>query len=94
MLNTLGAAQFRMAQYQEAAATLERCDQRRKQSDPVDLAFFAMAQYRLGQTQQALATLQRLRQLMKAPAQGKNPDNQAFLKEPEATLAGKKAGRQ
>ena len=53
-----------------------------------------MAQYRLGQTQQALATLQRLRQLMKAPEQARNTENQAFLKEAKATLAGKKAGRQ
>jgi hypothetical protein len=31
---------------------------------------------------------------MKAPAQANNPENQAFLKEAEATLAGNKAGRQ
>jgi tetratricopeptide (TPR) repeat protein len=92
ILNTLGVAQYRNGKFQEAAATLLRCDQERKQSVPVDLAFLAMAQYRLGQTEQALATLQRLRHAMKSPDQAGNLGNQAFLKEAEAQIEGKKAG--
>jgi WD40 repeat protein len=92
ILGTLGVAQYRNGKFQAAAATLLRCDQQPKQSVSVDLAFLAMAQYRLGQTEQALATLQRLRVAMKAPELAGNLGNQAFLKEAEALIEGKKAG--
>jgi len=89
ILKTLGVAQYRSGKYQEAVATLMRCDRQRKKPTPADLAFLAMAQYRLGQKEQASATLQRLQQLMKAADQAGNRENQGFLREAEEIVSAK-----
>jgi tetratricopeptide (TPR) repeat protein len=89
-LNTLGVAQYRLGQYQEALATLTRSDQlRSKGSHPADLAFLAMAQHQLGQKEQAQATLARLREAMKNPTWAKNAQAQGFLREAETLIQGK-----
>jgi hypothetical protein len=85
-LNTLGVAYYRVGKYQEAIATLGRCDKLRKESVPHDLAFLAMAQQQLGQKEQARATLERLRQVMKKWQWTNNVDAQAFLREAEDVL--------
>src|SRR5262249_46585857 len=52
-VNTLGLAQYRLGQYQEALETLARSEKLQATSAggslPADLAFRAMAQYQLGQ---------------------------------------------
>src|SRR5262249_2131999 len=70
-VNTLGLAQSRLGQYQEALQTLARSDKLQAPSAegylPADLAFRAMAQYQLGQKEQAQATLTRLREAVAKP---------------------------
>jgi tetratricopeptide (TPR) repeat protein len=83
----LGVAQYRLGkfqkeQYQDALATLTKCDQ----NHPTTLAFLAMTQQRLGQKEQAQAFLSRLRDLMKQERWAKGPGALAFLAEAEALL--------
>jgi dipeptidyl aminopeptidase/acylaminoacyl peptidase len=90
ILNTLGVAQYRVGQYQQAVDTLAHSDRvnavRYQGSHPSDLAFLAMAHYRLGQTAKALDYLSRLRETMKKPQWAQNQETQAFLREAEALV--------
>jgi tetratricopeptide (TPR) repeat protein len=92
ILNTLGVAQYRVGQYQQAVETLTHSDRlnavRRQGSIPSDLAFLAMGHYRLGQTQKALDYLSRLRETMKKSQWAKDEEEQAFLREAEALVKG------
>jgi WD40 repeat protein len=102
-LNTLGIAEYRVGNYQQAMEDLTRSEKLNRdatgESAPSDLAFLSMAQHRLGLKQQALATYERLRQRMSATDQAKTPskaedaatqeENRAFWKEAEETLVGK-----
>jgi WD40 repeat protein/serine/threonine protein kinase len=93
-LNTLGVAQYRAGQYEEALATLTRSEPLNaaaETSHPADLAFLAMAHYQLGHKAQAQATLERLRAALKSPRWAKSAESQDFLREAESLLAGKKA---
>jgi TolA-binding protein len=83
-LNTLGAAQYRMALYEDALKTLIEADRLNKGA-PEDIAFLVMTQHRLGQTQAARATFARLREIVIERAS--NTDFPALLREAEATLA-------
>jgi Flp pilus assembly protein TadD len=85
---TLGAAQYRTGQFQEAVATLTKADQF-NQGVPGDLAFLAMAQHQLGRADEAQATLARLREVLKKPEWVNNAASQAFLREAEERLNGK-----
>jgi WD40 repeat protein len=89
-LNTLGVAQYRVGQYQEAVATLARSDkvsvERTRESTPADLAFLALAHARLGQDREARAVLERLRQLMAGQRWAGNAEARGFLAEAEAGL--------
>jgi hypothetical protein len=95
-LTTLGAAQYRVGQYQAALATLTRADQLNAasgESTPADLAFLAMTQYRLGQKVQASALLARLRTILKNPNVidwTKDDEAQDFLREAEEVVQAKK----
>jgi hypothetical protein len=67
-LTTLGVAQYRAERYQNARATLTRCDDLRRQqgrkSVVPDLAALSMAALKLGRTQEASAVFERLDRLM------------------------------
>jgi WD40 repeat protein len=68
--NTLGVAQYRMGNYEQAVETLVRSEPLNRdaagRSAPCDLAFLSMAQHRAGLNQQALATFDRLQRTMNA----------------------------
>jgi len=87
-LNTLGVAQYRVGQYDEALNTLRRSDaltrERASDGSPADAAFLAMTLHRLGRMDEAEAERSRLLELMKDPAHAGDEDNQAFLAEVEA----------
>jgi WD40 repeat protein len=91
-ITTLGVAQYRAGQYQQALATLIRADKLNAshgESIPADLAFLAMARHRLGQKEQALADLRQLRQLLTKPKVidwTKDEEAKDFLREAEAVL--------
>jgi tetratricopeptide (TPR) repeat protein len=85
-LNTLGVAQYRTGQYDNAQATLTRSNQLNRNREPADLAFIAMAQLRLNQVAAARETLERLREVMKDPKTAANEENQAFLREAESVI--------
>ena len=82
---TLGVAQYRVGQYQQALATLTQAGPPNP-GVPADLAFLAMAQHQLAQKEQARATLARLRETMKEPRWAKEEEARAFLREAEALL--------
>ena len=81
----LGVAQYRVGQYKDALASLERAEQL-NQDSPVDLAFLALTQCQLGQEQQARATLVRLRESLKKSEGSANAETHGFLQEAEALL--------
>src|SRR5262249_28252555 len=93
-LNTLGAAQYRVGQYEAALATLTRSDRLNaaqfKKSLPADLAFLAMTQHQLGRNEQAQATLTLLRGAVKQSPRTTSAEDQALLTEAEALLTGPK----
>ena len=77
-----GYASYQQGQYQEALATLKKCDN----SIPEVLAFLAMAQHRVGQPQDARTTLEQLRQTLKTPQRAAHSEAQRFLREAEELL--------
>jgi uncharacterized protein HemY len=90
-LNTLGLAYYRVGKYQEALDMLGRCNKRRPESVPEDLAFLAMAQHQLGRKEQAEATLARLREVVKQPRWASRAETQDLLREAEEVLKTKPA---
>jgi hypothetical protein len=92
LLNTLGAAQYRVNEFTKALATLTESDKLNSAqfhgSLVADLAFLAMCHHRLGHTTQAAEALGRLREKMKDASEVKIPENQALLGEAEALIAG------
>jgi tetratricopeptide (TPR) repeat protein len=85
---TLGVAQYRAGNYEEALETLKKAKQGNKDV-PANLAFLAMAQQRLGENEEAKATLTRLREVMKQAQWAKDVEAQDLLREAEAVLAAK-----
>jgi tetratricopeptide (TPR) repeat protein len=94
-LGTLGAAHYRLGQYQEAAAALVRADQLRTDQKggirPDELAFLAMARHRLGQKGEAAESLDRLRRWLR----DRSTDGEAltYLHEAEAVFRDDAAAR-
>lgn len=90
--NTLGAAQYRNGQYQQALTTLSRSEKLNsaagRSSLVADLSFRALSQYRLGQKDQAQATLRRMREKMKDPKEANNSENKILLREVETVIDG------
>jgi WD40 repeat protein len=87
---TLGMAQYRVGEYQQALETLRASA---GSPSPGARAFLAMAHCRLGQKEQAQATLDRLREVMQQPNWEKNAEAQGFLREAEELIDAKPAGR-
>jgi tetratricopeptide (TPR) repeat protein len=85
-LNTMGAGQYRLGNYQDALATLTQADQLRKGTSPFDASFLAMILARLGRKDEAQAALDRLRSLLEKDEWAKNAEAQALLREVEETV--------
>jgi tetratricopeptide (TPR) repeat protein len=89
-LTTLGVAQYRAGQYQDALATLMQAEPlNAERGIPADLAFQAMALFQLGQKDKAAATLARLHERMKAPRWVSDAESLLFLEEAEALIEGR-----
>ena len=86
-LNLLGAAQYRVGQFQEAVATLEHCQELRKCPAGVNIAFLAMAQLRLGRAQEAQTLQTRLRKVLPEERLASHPEERDLLREVEAVVA-------
>jgi hypothetical protein len=91
-LTTLGVAQYRAGQYEQAAATLTQAAQPNSQHVicliPTELAFLSMAHRQLGQNAEAQACLERLRAQLKGRNQNgewweQDEDVQIFIREAE-----------
>jgi tetratricopeptide (TPR) repeat protein len=89
ILNTLGLAQYRVGQYQQAVKTLTQAERlemvRSHNSSRDNLAFLAMAHYRLGRTAEAREYLDRAWELSKRK-RWKDDRTRTFLSEAEALL--------
>jgi WD40 repeat protein/serine/threonine protein kinase len=89
---TLGMAQYRLGDYQQALATLTRADElnRAAQGSPVpaDLALLAMTRYQLRDKERAQASLAQLRETMQQSNWARNEEAQGLRKEAEGLLAG------
>jgi hypothetical protein len=72
-----------------AASAVAAWGYKQEGSFPDDLAFLAMARHQLGQKDEAKATLARLREVLKPPRRGINPDAAGFLREAEELIEGK-----
>jgi WD40 repeat protein len=89
-LTTLGIAQYRLGQYEEALAILgraEKLNQTNPSDQPAAIAFQAMAQQRLDHPVEARAALDRLHDLMKKPPHSMHEEALAFLAEAEMLIA-------
>jgi len=95
ILNTLGAAQYRVGSYEDAMKTLEKSERilsaEGEAIDPVNVAFTAMILHRIGRVDAAKAALGQLRELSK---EGQplflGMEVQALLAEAEKLLSGEK----
>jgi WD40 repeat protein len=98
ILTTLGAAQYRLAFYEDALKTLTKSAQilsaAGEESDPANLAFTAMTLHRIGRAEEAKAALERLRQLCKDEGQfvlsEYREEVQGLLAEAEGLIEGQK----
>jgi WD40 repeat protein len=95
VVNTLGVALYRASRYREALQTLRKAHQmvaeKDRSHDYWNLAFLAMAYQHLGDSGKARAYLKALRAVPAAPqAPGNEAEFQAFLREAEGLIEGKK----
>jgi tetratricopeptide (TPR) repeat protein len=91
ILNTLGVAQYRAGEYEQAIQTLTRSlDLNAKANGgtphPADVAFLAIAQHQLGRTDEARRLLGELRELAMLPVLAGNAEAQSFLREAEQLI--------
>jgi tetratricopeptide (TPR) repeat protein len=95
MLNTLGVAQYRTGQYEQALKTLSQSEQLNAKDRrfggrfPSDLAFQAMAHHQLGHKEEAAKLLVRLRKIMKQDRWAEDAEARGFLREAEVLIEGK-----
>jgi len=91
-LSTLGAAKYRLEQYEPALTTLRRADELYASAwdgrHPRDVAFIALTLHQLGRAGDAQAELKRLRSLMKEEPWVDEAQLQAFLDEAELRIVG------
>ena len=85
MLNTLGVAQYRVGEYEEALNTLRQSD-RLNRGIPADRAFIAMSLYQLDQKNLAQDALASLRVRIEQSREGQ--DAHAFLREATELIEG------
>jgi|GEM_PF-462214 len=93
-LTALGASEYRVGRFKQAAQTLARADKRWdpdiwRLSKRTDLPFFAMAQFRAGQVEQAQAALARVRQTLEDPRWTMDEELGRLLTEAEMLIDGK-----
>ncbi|MGE0482283.1 MAG: protein kinase [Phycisphaerae bacterium] len=90
-LNTLGAAQYRVGDYEAAIETFARSDNlnqtRHEGGHPADIAFTAMALHQLDRSAEARALLPRLRALTQTRRWIRDAESQNLLREVEDLLA-------
>jgi WD40 repeat protein/predicted Ser/Thr protein kinase len=89
ILRTLGVAQYRVGNYEDALKTLTKTDKIRTDANephPEDVAFIAMALHKLGRTEDAKATLERLRTLLKDERFADDQQAKSFLLEAEQLI--------
>ena len=95
MLNTLGVAQYRTGQYEQALKTLSQSEQLNAKDrrfggpHPSDLAFQAMAHHQLGHKEEAAKLLVRLRKIMKQGRWAEDAEARGFLREAEVLIEAK-----
>jgi serine/threonine protein kinase/tetratricopeptide (TPR) repeat protein len=88
-LNTLGVAQYRVGQFAEALATLNRSVTLNVVDgapEPVDVAFLAMTHHALGNADSAKAFLAQMRELANQPRWHTNAEAQSLLREAEEEI--------
>jgi dipeptidyl aminopeptidase/acylaminoacyl peptidase len=94
ILDTLGAAQYRVGAYEDTIETLTRSERSRLAlyENPCwdNLAFTAMALHQLGRADEAKATLEQLRSWVKDERLADNPEAKALLAEAEELIEGTK----
>lgn len=92
-LTTLGAAQYRLGNYQDALAALVRSEQfnagQTRAPVPANLAFLAMTHHHLEHKTEAAAYLSKLHECMKGSPETNNEEGKALLLEAEGLLQGK-----
>jgi Flp pilus assembly protein TadD len=86
--NVLGAAHYRVGQFQEAVATLEHCQDLRECDPEVNTAFLAMAHFRLGHASEASRLLEQLRATPRNPKRA-TPESRDLRREVESVVAGR-----
>jgi tetratricopeptide (TPR) repeat protein len=98
ILNTLGAAWYRLGDYEAALKTLTKSDQINRarydgSSHPLDLALLAMVHHRLGHRSEAVAMLDRLRKSLKVPPWNKEGEvDMNLVSEAERLIQGAATG--
>jgi len=94
ILNTLGAAQYRLGSYEDALKTLAQSakilSDAGEEPDPVNIAFTAMIMYRMGRAEEAKSALEQLRELCKDEQFAEDMEVQELLAEAEGLIEGKK----
>ncbi len=87
-VNTLGAAQYRLVEYEEALATLTRSNELNHAEQPTDMAFLAMAHHQVGNVEAAQAALAQLRECVRTPRWAADAESQILLEEAESLITG------
>jgi WD40 repeat protein len=94
ILNTLGAAQYRLGSYEDAIKTLTRSERilsdAGEEAEPVNMAFTAMTLHRIGRLEEAKAALEKLRELSKDEQFAEDMEVQGLLAEAEKLITGEK----
>jgi WD40 repeat protein len=91
ILITQGAAQYRIAAYEEAFKTLARVEKyARDEGHPSALAFMAMTYHRIGRAEDAKATLMQVRELWKDRPFADDVELQKLVSEAEGLIESKK----
>ena len=86
--NVLGAAHYRVGQFQEAVAALGHCQDLRECDPEVNTAFLAMAHFRLGHASEASRLLEQLRATPRNPKRA-TPESRDLRREVESVVRGR-----